>query len=172
VVVLARDLDAVRKAITGWHLGENVNGALRPLLPGVPVRRECHQLWVRRDARSAWRMEFLVDWISTGTEWVFKQDESVRLLWDRAVHDRRDRLPATGVALLFKAEQDREKDRDDLAAARLTGDARAWLTSTLNQVGYLDWARLLEQATHATAVLNDVPRRPPGAPGASSADSY
>jgi hypothetical protein len=36
VVVLARDLDAVRKAMAGWHLWENVNGTLRPLLPGWP----------------------------------------------------------------------------------------------------------------------------------------
>ena len=79
-------------------------------------------------------MEFLVDWMSTGTEWVFKRDESVRLPWDRAVHV----IGGIGyqrpeVALLFKAEQDREKDRDDLAAARLTADARGWLAGALNQ---------------------------------------
>jgi hypothetical protein len=147
VVVLARDLDAVRNAMAGWHLWENVNGALRPLMPGVPVRRECEQLWARRDSRSPWRMEFLVDRMSTDTEWVFKRDDSVRLPWDRAVHA----IDGIGyerpeVALLFKAGQDRQKDRDDLAAARLTDDARAWLASTLDQVGYPGWARLLEQA--------------------------
>ena len=31
---------------------------------------------MRRDARSPWRMEFLIDRVSTGTEWVFKRDES------------------------------------------------------------------------------------------------
>jgi hypothetical protein len=76
--VLAGDVDAIRAAMAGWHLWENIDGALRPLLPGVPVRAECGQLWVRRDARSPWRMEFLIDRVSTGTEWVFKRDDPAR----------------------------------------------------------------------------------------------
>jgi hypothetical protein len=148
VVVLAGDLEAVRTAMAGWHLWENVNGTLRPLLPGVAVRRECEQLWVRRDSRSPWRMEFLVDWMSTGTEWVFKRDESVRLPWDRAVHV----IGGIGyqrpeVALLFKAGQNREKDRGDLAAARLTADGRAWLADMLGKLGYAEWARLARPAS-------------------------
>jgi hypothetical protein len=144
VAVLARDVDAVRAAMAGWHLWENINGALRPLLPGVPVRAECEQLWVRRDARSPWRMEFVIDRVSTGAEWVFKRDESVRLPWDLAVHS----VAGVGylrpeVALLFKAKLDRDKDRADLAAARLSDEGRAWLAKTLDRLGYTEWAGLL-----------------------------
>ena len=102
-----------------WHLWEDLNGALRPLLPDMPVRAECEQLWVRRDAGSPWRMEFLIDRVSTAEEWVFKRDQSVRLPWSRVVRVI-DGIGYLGpeAALLFKAKQDREKDRDDLAAAR------------------------------------------------------
>jgi hypothetical protein len=144
VAVLARDVDAIRAAMAGWHLWENINGALRPLLPGVPVRAECEQLWVRRDARSPWRMEFVIDRVSTGAEWVFKRDESVRLPWDLAVHS----VAGIGylrpeVALLFKAKLDRDKDRADLAAARLSDEGRAWLAKALDRLGYTEWAALL-----------------------------
>jgi hypothetical protein len=70
VAVLAGDVDTIRAAMAGWHLWENIDGALRPLLPGVPVRADCGQLWVRRNASSPWRMEFLIDRVSTGAEWV------------------------------------------------------------------------------------------------------
>ena len=146
VAVLARDLDAIRAAMRGWHLWENYNGALRPLLPGVPDQTECHQVWVRRDARSPWRMEFLVDRVSTEEEWVFKRDQSVRVPWDQAVH-RIDGIQylQPELALLFKAGQDREKDREDLAVARLTPERRQWLTATLEKLGYAEWAKLARQ---------------------------
>jgi hypothetical protein len=144
VVVLASDLDAVRAAMRGWHLWENYNGALRPLLPGVPDQTECHQVWVRRDARSPWRMEFLVDRVSTEEEWVFKHDQSVRIPWDQALHqiDGIWHLKPE-LALLFKARQDREKDRKDLAVARLAPEGRQWLTATLENLGYAKWAQLV-----------------------------
>jgi hypothetical protein len=34
----------------------------------------------RRDARSPWRMEFVIDRVSTAAEWVFKRDELAALL--------------------------------------------------------------------------------------------
>jgi hypothetical protein len=143
VVVRAGDLDAVRAAMRDWHLWENCNGALRPLLPGVPDRAECGQVWVRRDARSPWRMEFLVDRVSTDEEWVFKRDQAVRVPWEQALHQ------VDGIcylkpelALLFKAGQDREKDREDLAVARLTPASRRWLAATLERLGYAEWANL------------------------------
>jgi hypothetical protein len=146
VTVLARDLDAVRAAMRGWHLWENYNGALRPLLPGVPARTECHQVWVRRDARSPWRMEFLVDRVSTEEEWVFKRDQSIRVPWEQALR-RIDgiRYLKPELALLFKAEQDREKDREDLAVAQLEPGRREWLSATLEKLGYAEWAKLARQ---------------------------
>jgi hypothetical protein len=144
VSVLAGDVDAVRAAMTGWHLWENVDGALRPLLPGIPVRPECGQLWVRRDAWSAWRMEFLVDRVSSPAEWVFKRDQSVRLPWERAAQTVAGiSYLRPEIALLYKAGQDRAKDRADLAAARLTDEGRAWLAVTLDRLGYREWAERL-----------------------------
>ena len=49
------------------------------------------------------------------------------------------------VALLFKARQGRDKDRADLAAARLSEQGRAWLAATSDRLGYAEWARLLRQ---------------------------
>ncbi len=76
---------------------------------------------------------------STAEEWVFKRDHSVRVPWDRALHQ------IDGVtylrpelALLFKAGQDRE----DLAAARLTAEGRQWLAATLERLGHTTWAEL------------------------------
>jgi hypothetical protein len=143
VVVLAKDLDAVREAMRGWHLWENYNGALRPLLPGVPDQAECHQVWVRRNASAPWVLEFLVDRVSTDDEWVFKHDQSVRVPWDQALrHIDGVWYLKPELALLFKAGQDREKDREDLAAAQLTPERRQWLAMTLENLGYAEWAKL------------------------------
>lgn len=125
--------------------GENYNGALRPLLPGVPDQTECRQVWVRRDARSPWRMEFVVDRVST-EEWVFKCDQSVRMPWDQALHliDGISYLKPE-LALLCKAGQDREEDWEDLSVARLGPEGRQWLTVTLEKLGYAEWARLAHE---------------------------
>lgn len=143
VFVLARDLDAVRLVMRDWHLWEANDGALRPLLPGLPLTDGCEQLWVRRDSRQPWRFEFLFDHGSTDDEWVFKRDHRVRLPWDRAAHtvDGISYLRPE-VALLYKARPDRAKDRADLAAARLDPAGRAWLAGVLEELGYREWAGL------------------------------
>ena len=92
-------------------------------------------------------MEFLIDRVSTGTEWVFKRDESVRLPWDRAAHS----VAGVGhlrpeVALLFKAKHDRPKDRADLLAAHLEPSGRGWLADTLDLLGHREWAGLARAA--------------------------
>lgn len=72
---------------------------------------------------------------------MFKRDSRVRLPWPQALHEV-DGVPhlRPEVALLHKAHLDRPKDRADLAAARLTPDARAWLAGTLDLLGQHDWA--------------------------------
>jgi hypothetical protein len=141
VAVLAADVDAVRAAMGGWHLWENCNGELRPLLPGVPVRAKCEQVWARRDSGSPWQMEFLVDRAGTAEEWVYKRDPSVRLPWARAGHTVGGvRYLRPEVALLYKAERDEAKDRDDLAAAVLNDEARDWLARALRKTGQAGWA--------------------------------
>ena len=113
------------------------------MLSGIPDRPECHQVWMRRDARSPWRLELLIDRASTAEEWVFKRDHSVRVPWDRALYQLgRVTYLRPELALLFKAGQDREKDREDLAAARLTPEGREWLAVTLERLGNARWAEL------------------------------
>lgn len=103
----------------------------------------CHQLWVRHDSRQPWRMEFLVDYVSTDEEWVFKGDTGVRVPWARAAHTVDGiHYIRPEIALLYKASQDRPKDRADLAAARLDPDSRGWLADTLERLGHHEWAGL------------------------------
>lgn len=75
---------------------------------------------------------------------VFKRDDRVRLPWSRALHEV-DGVSylRPEIALLHKAHLDRPKDRADLAAAVLDPDARAWLASTLDLLGYDEWAHLV-----------------------------
>src|SRR5262249_6064415 len=74
VVVLVADLGALREAMAGWHLWEVNEGSLRPLLPGRALTDGSEQLWVCHDATQPWRLDFLLDYASTETEWVFKRD--------------------------------------------------------------------------------------------------
>lgn len=139
IAVRLSDLDGLRRHLSGWHLWEASSGTLRPLLPGDTLTPGCEQLWGRRDTQHPWQLDLLLD--RSDAEWVFKRDSRVRLPWPRALHDV-DGVPhlRPEVALLHKAHLDRPKDRADLAAARLTPDARAWLAGTLGLLGQHDWA--------------------------------
>lgn len=141
IAVSRSDLDELRKALSGWHLWEANDGALRPVLAGQPLTAGCEQLWLRRDAGHPWRLDIQLD--PSDQEWVFKRDTSLRLPWPRAqqtVDGVRYLRPE--MALLYKARLDRPKDRADLAAAALDADARAWLAGNLERLGHHEWALL------------------------------
>jgi hypothetical protein len=150
ISIRVADVGLIREVLRDWHLWEANDGALKPLLPGVALSPECEQLWVRRAAGQPWRFEFLFDLHSTDDDWVYKRDPRVRLPWQRAVHTvgavvyLRPEL-----ALLFKAKNDRPKDRADLLAARLDPVVRDWLADTLDQLGQREWARLTRSAETA-----------------------
>ena len=57
VAVAMADLGRLRQALTGWHLWEANDGALRPLLPEVPLTETCEQLWARRASPSSGRLD-------------------------------------------------------------------------------------------------------------------
>ena len=144
VVIRMADLGALREALAGWHLWEAHAGALRPLLPDVPITDHCEQLWARRDARCPWRLDLQLDRGSDDAEWVFKRDASVRLPWDKAVQQVAGiTYLRPEVALLHKAHLDRPKDRADRADAVLAPDARAWLAATLQRLGHDGWASVV-----------------------------
>jgi hypothetical protein len=145
VVVRRSDLDELRGALAGWHLWENRNGALRPLLPGFPLAGGCEQLWVRRNAQQPWQLDLLLD--DSQDDWVFKRDPRIRRPWPQAVHTVGG-VPylRPEIALLYKARLDRPKDRADLAAARLDPAARQWLATACEQLGDHTWAGLARAA--------------------------
>ncbi|MDP9219050.1 MAG: hypothetical protein M3P23_00735 [Actinomycetota bacterium] len=134
VTFLARDFDAVRERLRGYHLWDTNDGVLRPLLPGAAMPEEEGQMWLRKDAASPWLVDLLLT-PAEGDDWVCKRD-------------RRIRRPLTGIGwtgaegapylrpeivLLMKAKHDQPKDRADLEAAlpMLDPAARAWLADSL-----------------------------------------
>lgn len=145
VVARLADLPRLREHLSDWHLWEVDSGWLRPLLPTGRPHDGSEQLWVRRTAEHPWVADVLLD-RSTDDAWVFKKDRTLRLPWDRALHvvDGISYLRPE-LALLHKAPLDRAKDRADLEAAELGPQARAWLTTTLDQRGYVDWADRLRR---------------------------
>lgn len=136
VVVLRRDLPAVRQALAGHHLWQADSGWLRPLHPGEEPAHGVEQLWVRRDADSPWILDVLLT-PSDGEDWLYKRDARVR----RPVADLGrtvDRVPylRPEVVLLFKAHHLRGKDQADFAAVlpALEPAARHWLADALSTV--------------------------------------
>jgi aminoglycoside-2''-adenylyltransferase len=140
VAVRLTDLPLLRRHLAGWHLWEQCSGSMRPLLVDDELRADCEQMWLRRDAYQPWVLDLALH--ASDDEWVFKRDARVRLPWDRALHTVGG-VPylRPEVAILHKAHLNRPKDRADLSAAMLTGPARAWLGTTLDLLGYHEWAR-------------------------------
>ena len=69
------------------------------------------------------------------------------------------------VALLFKARQDRDKDRADLAAARLSDEGRAWLTRDPRPARLRRVGQPAAVAPSTRGALRDLPAgRPPDSP--------
>jgi hypothetical protein len=141
VAVSRSNLDGLRETLSGWHLWEANDGALRPVLAGQPLSAGCEQLWMRRDAQQPWRLDFQLD--PSDQDWVFKRDAAIRVPWPRAVQTIDGvRYLRPEIALLYKARLDRPKDRADMAAAVLGTDARAWLAATSEHLGHHEWAHL------------------------------
>lgn len=140
-------LALLREHLSRWHLWQADDGSLRPLLPADELRPGVHQLWMRRDSAHPWVLDVLLV-PGDGSEWAYRRDERVRLPWSRA-HHLVDGVcyVRPEVALLFKAKNDRPKDRADLAAARLTADGRSWLVERLREQGFDEWATLAAAET-------------------------
>jgi hypothetical protein len=133
VVVLSRDLAAIREWLADFHLWEVQQGNLRPLMPGDRLSADREQLWVRRDAASPWILDLLLA-PSEGDDWLYKRDHSVRMPLEAiglsldAVHYLRPSL-----VLLFKAKANRPKDEADLVSLLpvLSREERRWLAQAV-----------------------------------------
>ena len=130
VVVLRRDLDAVRDQLADWHIWENDSGWLRALLPGAPAHDRPEQWWVRRDAWSPWIMDMLIT-PTDGDDWLFKKDHRVRRPLGELVRlgARRGALPGAGgrAALQGVPRPAEGRRRPGRCWPMLDEAARAWL---------------------------------------------
>ena len=140
VAILRCDLPAFRRHVAGrWHVWAAFSGALKPVLPSDPdeLPEGCGQVWLRRDARSPWDFDVLLNPSGAPGQWVNRRDPSMALPMDQATW-----LDAEGVrwlnpeiVLLFKAKHLRVKDRADFASAlpRLDDARRGWLRDALRR---------------------------------------
>jgi hypothetical protein len=135
LVVLRRDLQAVREWLADFHLWEVEGGTLRPLLLGDRLTSDRDQLWVRRDAYSPWLLDLLLT-PAEGQQWLYKRDHSVRRPLDDIGH-RIDGVPylRPSIVLLFKAKAHRPQDEADLSSvlSQLPPDERRWLAGALHK---------------------------------------
>jgi hypothetical protein len=134
VTFLARDFDAVRERLDGYHLWDNHGGVLRPLRPGTTMPEDHEQVWLRKDAASPWLVDLLLT-PTDGDDWLCKRDRSIRLPLERIGWTDPDGVPylRPEIVLLMKAEHDQPKDRADLHAALplLGATACGWLAGSL-----------------------------------------
>lgn len=132
LVVFSHSVPALRAQLGGtFHLWSNDGGTFRlidderpePLAP-------LSQIWMRTDARSPWRVDCILN-ASKGGRWQSRRDESFVADLDDVTWVAGDgiRYLNPEVALLFKAKQERQKDRVDLDNAwpLLTPEKRSWL---------------------------------------------
>jgi len=134
VIVLRRDLSAVRQRLADLHLWEAHEGALRPLRAGDDIRPEVEQIWVRRDSSSPWLLDVLIT-ATEETSWLYKRDPTIRLPLDEIGWTGPDGVPylRPAIVLLFKAKLARGKDEDDFHAMvpKLDDTSRRWLRDAL-----------------------------------------
>ncbi|HEX3326195.1 MAG TPA: hypothetical protein VHV50_04290 [Actinomycetota bacterium] len=135
VVVLKRDLEAMRDWLAEFHLWEVEGGTLRPLLRRDRMSSDRDQLWMRRDASSPWLLDLLLS-PAEGHEWLYKRDHSVHRPLDDIGH-RIGGVPylRPSIVLLFKAKAHRPQDEADLSSVlpRLSQDERGWLAGALHK---------------------------------------
>ena len=139
VSILACDVPRFREFIGDrWHLWTITNGSQRPLSDRWPDPPEpdC-QIWVRRDARSPWRLDLPVTPDVDG-RWQNKRFPDHVLDLDDATWVTKDGVRALNpeIVLLFKARLDRVKDRRDRdrTLPLLDDEQRAWLKESVERL--------------------------------------
>jgi len=132
LVVFTDALPALREQMRGvFHLWSNHGGTFRLIDDAQPEPlHPLAQVWMRRDARSPWRVDCPVNPVRDG-RWVSKRDDDLVLDLDDATWVAGDgvRYLRPELVLHFKARHLRPKDHVDLATVLplLAEDRRAWL---------------------------------------------
>ena len=119
-----------------FHFWNAYDRALRPLDDGhLDLFHPQSQIWMRKDARSPWRVDCILELRDEQGRWVSKRDPGhvARLEDVTWVAGDGIRYLRPEIQLFFKAKQDREKDRVDLANAwpLLDETQRSWLRDAL-----------------------------------------
>jgi len=136
LVIFSRHVPELREHFRGrYHLWSNDGGTLRPLddTHTEPFHDSC-QIWARENVRAPWIIDCPINPDVNG-QWQSKRDaghvaDLGEVTW---VDDRGIRFLNPEVVLLFKAAQDRDKDRHDLEAVwpLLSGEKKQWLRGAL-----------------------------------------
>ncbi len=138
LVVFADDLPALREQFRGvFHLWSNHGGTFRIIDDEHPEPlHPLAQVWMRRDARSPWRVDCPVNPSRDGL-WQSKRDEDQVAPLDEVtwVADDGIRYLDPEQVLFYKALQHRTKDAIDLDNTwpLLDDGARSWLRETVRR---------------------------------------
>ena len=138
LVIFARDVPAFRAQLGDrFHLWSNFGGTFRPIDDKHPDPLDPRsQIWVRREARSPWLLDCILNPDADG-RWQSKRDpEHVADLEDVTwVADDGIRYLNPEITLFFKAAQHRVKDEIDLDNAwpLLSDEQRAWLRDAVRR---------------------------------------
>ncbi len=148
ISILSRDAPAFREFLgdrwTGWNIDEDW---LRPFSHRFPEVSSDSQVWIRRNAQSPWVLDVPFT-PSTDGRWSNKRHlahtENLKDVTWIAPDGLRYARPE--VTLMFKAAQQRPKDRIDaeVALPMLDEPARRWLRETIARMNPdHEWARKL-----------------------------
>lgn len=138
LVVFADQVPALRSQFAGvFHLWSNHGGTFRIIDDDRPEPlHPLSQVWMRRDARSPWRVDCILNPSRDG-RWQSRHDESLVADLDEVtwVADDGLRYLAPEVVMLFKARQRRAKDDIDLGNVwpLLDEPRRAWLRAAVRR---------------------------------------
>jgi hypothetical protein len=139
LVVFTDTVPDLRRQLGGhFHLWNNHGGTFRLLEDRNPAPQHPQsQIWMRKDARSPWRVDCILELRDEQGRWVSKRDPGHVAELDEVTWVAPDgiRYMRPEVQLLFKAKQGRAKDRVDLDNAwpLLSAEQRAWLRDAVRR---------------------------------------
>ena len=135
VMILRRDHLAVRSILKNWDCwAADAPGSLVHWSDGEPLPARVHDIWCRRSAGDAWRLQLMVD-ESERDSWVSRRDKRIHLPLSSISRSTLTAIPyvAPHVLLFYKAKNPRAKDVADLEATiehRVSMDV-AWLRKSI-----------------------------------------
>jgi len=135
VLVLRRDQMAVRDFLADWdcHVADPP-GTLRGWPPGESLRHGVHDVWVRQNPQSKWRLQVMLD-EADGDRWRSRRDARItRPIVELGAADETG-IPylAPEIQLYYKAAKPAPKDQQDFEAVLpvLSPAQKVWLSRAI-----------------------------------------